>query len=219
MSLSTQQKLLRVLQERTFERVGGTVPITVDVRVIAATNKRLEAEVAAGRFREDLYYRLSVISINLPPLRERKEDIPLLVEHFLHKHRLSPTSAPTRITEEALARLQDYDWPGNVRELENAIERAVILAQGGVITSHHLMFSPVGEHKLVDLEEKVRQKVPLKDILRETEKLVLLQALAQANGNRVGAAEALGLDRAVLEAKIAEHGIPSELSAAAPGAL
>ncbi|HEX9014881.1 MAG TPA: sigma-54 dependent transcriptional regulator, partial [Chloroflexota bacterium] len=138
MSLGTQKKLLRVLQEKEFERVGGSEVIKVDVRVVAATNRDLLAEVAANRFREDLYYRLNVISIFMPPLRERKEDIPLLVEHFLHKHRFSVSSPPSRITDEAVQALMKHDWPGNVRELENAIERAVVMAQGGIITSQHL---------------------------------------------------------------------------------
>ncbi|MCL5961016.1 MAG: sigma-54 dependent transcriptional regulator, partial [Chloroflexi bacterium] len=117
LSLGTQKKLLRVLQEREFERVGGSTPIKVDVRVISATNKILEDEVGNGKFREDLFYRLNVISINLPPLRDRKDDISPLVEHFLHKHRYSPDSPPSRISEEALKALYQHDWPGNVREL------------------------------------------------------------------------------------------------------
>ena len=141
MTLATQTKLLRVLQEREFERVGSNVPIKIDMRVIAATNRDLAAEVEKGRFREDLYYRLNVIHIHMPPLRERKEDIPLLVEHFLDKYRYEPGAIPTTISEEALARLVDYDWPGNVRELENAIERAVVLACGNPIIVEHLPFN------------------------------------------------------------------------------
>lgn len=124
MTLATQKKLLRVLQEREFERVGGSISVKVDTRVIAATNKVLMQEVRDGRFREDLYYRLNVIAIYLPPLRERKEDVPLLVEHFLDKHRYSSSSVPARISTSAMQRLMEHDWPGNVRELENIIERA-----------------------------------------------------------------------------------------------
>jgi tetratricopeptide (TPR) repeat protein len=120
MTLGTQTKLLRIIQEREFERIGSNVPIKIDIRVIAATNRNLSEEVEKGKFREDLYYRLNVIHIHMPPLRERKDDIPLLVEHFLAKFRHAPNSIPTSITEEALAKLVDYDWPGNVRELENA---------------------------------------------------------------------------------------------------
>ena len=141
MTLATQTKLLRILQEREFERIGSNVPIKVDIRVITATNRDLAAEVEKGRFREDLYYRLNVIHIDMPPLRERKDDIPLLVEHFLVKYRDSPSAIPTTISEEALQRLVDYDWPGNVRELENAIERAVVLSRGNPITMEHLPFS------------------------------------------------------------------------------
>ena len=140
MTLATQTKLLRILQEREFERIGSNVPIKIDIRVITATNRDLAAEVAKNHFREDLYYRLNVIHIHMPPLRERKEDIPQLVEHFLVKYRYEPGAIPTSITEEALARLVDYDWPGNVRELENAVERAVVLARGNPITVEHLPF-------------------------------------------------------------------------------
>src|SRR5918995_478117 len=114
MSLATQKKLLRVLQEREFERVGGTISVKVDVRVIAATNKVLPTEIEESRFREDLFYRLNVISIYLPPLRERRDDIPLLVEHFLHKHRYAPGTGPSKISQNALQMLMDYNWPGNV---------------------------------------------------------------------------------------------------------
>ena len=145
MTLATQTKLLRILQEREFERIGSNVPIKIDIRVITATNRDLAAEVEKGRFREDLYYRLNVIHIHMPPLRERKDDIPLLVEHFLVKYRYEPESIPATITDDALARLVDYDWPGNVRELENAIERAVVLARGNPILVEHLPFNGTGK--------------------------------------------------------------------------
>ncbi|HET6649064.1 MAG TPA: sigma-54 dependent transcriptional regulator [Candidatus Limnocylindria bacterium] len=141
MTLGTQTKLLRILQEREFERIGSNTPIKIDIRVITATNRNLAEEVDKGRFREDLYYRLNVIHIDMPPLRERKEDIPLLVEHFLVKYRHAPGEIPTTISEDALNRLVEYDWPGNVRELENAIERAVVLSRGNPITADHLPFS------------------------------------------------------------------------------
>ncbi|HET6379821.1 MAG TPA: sigma-54 dependent transcriptional regulator [candidate division Zixibacteria bacterium] len=138
MTLGTQTKLLRILQEREFERLGSNVPIKVDIRVITATNRDLAEEVEKGRFREDLYYRLNVIHIHMPPLRERMEDLPLLVEHFLAKYRWRPDAIPTTISEEAMARLMEHDWPGNVRELENAIERAVVLSRGMPIMPEHL---------------------------------------------------------------------------------
>ncbi|HUS16088.1 MAG TPA: sigma-54 dependent transcriptional regulator [Chloroflexia bacterium] len=209
MTLSTQRKLLRVLQEREFERVGGSLPIKVDVRVIAATNKRLKEEVAAGRFRDDLYYRLAVIEVDMPPLRERREDVPFLVEHFLDKHRYSATSAPARISEEALVVLQQYDWPGNVRELENAIERAVVMSQGGIITSHHLLFSPYTERKFLDVTRMVRDKTPLADILSDAERIALLEALDQARGDRSDAAKMLGLSRPEFYAKLKEFDLSS----------
>ncbi|MGI8588997.1 MAG: sigma-54-dependent transcriptional regulator [Chloroflexia bacterium] len=202
MSLSTQRKLLRVLQEREFERVGGSLPIKVDVRVIAATNKRLKEEVAAGRFRDDLYYRLAVIEIDMPPLRERKEDILPLIEHFLGKHRYSASASPASISEEAVLVLEDYDWPGNVRELENAIERAVVMSQGGVITSHHLLFSPYTERKFLDITRLVREKTHLADILADTERSILVEALSQARGDQAEAAKMLGLSRQELTARL-----------------
>ncbi len=142
MTPGTQTKLLRILQEREFERIGSNVPIKIDIRVITATNRNLADEVDRGKFREDLYYRLNVIHIHMPPLRDRKEDIPLLVEHFLVKYRHAPGAIPTTITEEALQKLVSYDWPGNVRELENAVERAVVLSRGNPITLEHL---PMGD--------------------------------------------------------------------------
>ncbi len=207
MSLGTQKKLLRVLQEREFERVGGTSPIKVDTRVIAATNKDLAEEVGKGSFRADLYYRINVIAIHMPALRERKEDIPILVEHFLHKHRLAPGSPPAKISEEALAALVRHDWPGNVRELENTIERAVVLAQGDVITTAHLFLSPVADRKFVDIEEKIRLQVPMKTVVADVEKGLILEALRQAQGNRSQAAKSLGIYRRLLYAKMKEYGI------------
>jgi two-component system, NtrC family, response regulator AtoC len=141
MTLGTQTKLLRILQEREFERIGSNTPIKVDIRVIAASNRDLAEEVDRSRFREDLYYRLNVIHIHMPPLRERKEDIPALVEHFLMKYRWSQDAPPTTVTGDALAQLVAYDWPGNVRELENAVERAVVLSRGDPIAVEHLPFA------------------------------------------------------------------------------
>src|SRR6266540_3342628 len=150
MSLQTQTKLLRVLQDRKIERVGSAIPIKVDIRVICATNKDLQKQVEQNRFRDDLFYRLNVINIHMPPLRDRKEDIPALVEHFLAKHRYSATAQPAAISEEALRRLMEYEWPGNVRELENVIERAVVLSRGQIITSREL---PFGDHEAGEGED------------------------------------------------------------------
>jgi two-component system response regulator AtoC len=204
MTLSTQRKLLRVLQEREFERVGGSIPIKVDVRVIVATNRDLRAEVEAGRFREDLYYRLNVITIDLPPLRRRKEDIPLLVEHFLDKHRYSATSQPARISEEAMQRLIEHDWPGNVRELENAVQRAVVLSKGGIITSNHILASNLMDRSLVDVALLVRDGVPLNDILSRVERLAIAQALEAADGDQARAYQALGIKKPLFDGKAKE---------------
>lgn len=209
MSLNTQRKLLRVLQDKQFERVGGSVPVKVDCRVIAATNKDLKAEVEAGRFREDLFYRLNVVTIHMPSLRERKEDIPLLVEHFLNKYRYSQSSPPARISEEAMQILTDYDWPGNVRELEHTIERAVIMARGGVITSQHLVLEPAQDYSIIDLNQKLQAGQSLPDVLAEVEQRLISRALDRAAGNLHHAAKLLGIDKDTLEQKMHEHGLGS----------
>ncbi|MDQ4045711.1 MAG: sigma-54 dependent transcriptional regulator [Chloroflexota bacterium] len=193
MTLSTQKKLLRVLQEREFERVGGTVSVKVDTRVIAATNKVLQQEVEANRFREDLYYRLNVISIYLPPLRERREDIPLLVEHFLNKYRATPRSEPSRMSQQAMEMLMDYDWPGNVRELQNLVERAVVLSQGSIITPEHISFFGTDSRRLFDISSLVRRGTSLDNLLDEVEQAALEEALAATEGDRSEAAALLGL--------------------------
>ncbi|MFL5734942.1 MAG: sigma-54-dependent transcriptional regulator [Chloroflexia bacterium] len=210
MSLSTQRKLLRVLQEREFERVGGSLPIKVDTRVIAATNKNLETEVDAGRFREDLYYRLNVIRISMPPLRERKEDIPLLVEHFLDKHRYNPSGQPARISEEAMQALVKHDWPGNVRELENTVQRAVVMSQGRVITTEHILISSFVDRQMVDIARLVREGTPLIEILGQIEKMALTEAIQVSEGDRSQASRLLGLDRPVFAEKLIEYGLASE---------
>jgi two-component system, NtrC family, response regulator AtoC len=207
MGLPLQAKLLRVLQEHDFERVGSSQSIKVDVRVIAATNKDLRAEVEANRFREDLYHRLAVITIHVPPLRERKDDIPLLVEHFLQKHRFTDAHAPARMSEEALARLLQYDWPGNVRELEHTIERAVVLARGGVITAENLAMEVDREIAIIDLNQQLSNGKTLADVVASTEKRYIQRAVLRADGNRHAAAKLLGLDIAKLEKKLAEHGL------------
>jgi two-component system response regulator AtoC len=207
MALTLQAKLLRVLQEHEFERVGSSQSIKVDVRVIAATNKDLRAEVEAGRFREDLYHRLAVITIHVPPLRERKDDIPILVEHFLQKHRFTDASAPARISEEAMQRLMTYDWPGNVRELEHTVERAVVLARGGVITAEHLAMEIDREVAIIDLNQQLTHGTSLPDLLVKTEARYIQRALARSDGNHHAAAKLLGIDIATLDKKLAEHGL------------
>jgi two-component system response regulator AtoC len=202
MTLGTQKKLLRVLQEREFERVGGTVPVKVDVRVVAATNKNLGEEVRAGRFRDDLFYRLNVIAVHMPPLRERKDDIPALVAHFLDKHRFSPTTPPARISEDAMAVLEKYEWPGNVRELENIIERAVVMSRGGVITTQHIIFANELNRYVLDVDQKVRQKTPLEEMLREVEREALRAARRQTDYDTARAAALLGISESRLLERI-----------------
>ena len=209
MSLPMQTKLLRVLQERKIERVGSSLPIKVDIRIICATNKDLQRQVEQQRFRDDLFYRLNVINIHMPPLRDRKEDIPALVEHFLAKHRYSATAQPAAISEEALKRLMEYDWPGNVRELENVVERAVVLSRGQIITSREL---PFGDHETGDHEEDGGDEVSVeksffKKSVAQFEKDLIMKALRDATGNRSKAAEMLGIYRRLLYAKIKEYGL------------
>jgi two-component system, NtrC family, response regulator AtoC len=194
MTLATQKKLLRVLQEREFERVGGNSTIKIDTRVIAATNKHLPEEIAEGRFREDLYYRLNIIAIHLPPLRERREDVPLLVEHFLNKFRSSPQAKPARMTQAALDRLLEHTWPGNIRELQNVIERAVILASGGVITDEDIDFSGSSLRSTIDITQRLRDGASLAELLGSVEREAITEALRISRGDADAAAGMLGVD-------------------------
>ncbi|MEK7864171.1 MAG: sigma-54 dependent transcriptional regulator, partial [Chloroflexota bacterium] len=208
MSLATQTKLLRVLQERKIERVGSASPIKVDIRVICATNKDLQKQVEQQKFRDDLLYRLNVINIHMPPLRERKEDVSALVEHFLAKHRYSASAQPASISEEALKRLAEYDWPGNVRELENVVERAVVLSRGQIITSRELPFGDHdGEHGGEEGDDVSSEKSFFKKSVAQFEKDLIMKALRDAGGNRSKAAEMLGIYRRLLYAKIKEYAL------------
>jgi len=198
MTLSTQKKLLRVLQEREFERVGGSVSVKIDTRVIAATNKILAHEIEAGRFREDLFYRIHVISLYLPPLRERMDDIPLLVEHFVEKHRYKPGAGPSKVSQAAMDKLMTHDWPGNVRELENLVERATVMAQGNVITDEHINFYGSENRRIIDVGERVRIGESLQDLQRDVETQAIAEALSISVGDRRGAASMLGIKLAEL---------------------
>lgn len=193
MSLGLQSKLLRVLQDHQFERVGGTEPVKVDVRVLAATNRDLKTEVREKRFREDLFYRLDVIEAHMPPLRERKEDIPLLVSHFLEKHRYSPRSPAARISQEAVEKLRGYDWPGNVRELENVVQRAVVLSQGQVVTEEHISFSGAFSRPLIDVEGRVRAGVSLEELTTGLQREAVAAALRLNSNDPEKAARALSI--------------------------
>ena len=193
MSLGTQKKLLRVLQEREFERVGGNEPIKVDVRVIAATNKNLRDEVLAGHFRDDLFFRLNVIAIHMPPLRERKDDIPSLVGHFLNKFRYTPASPAAHIGEGAMDKLKEHSWPGNVRELENIIQRAVVLSRGGLITEDQIVFQNELTRYVLDVEQRVRAGTSLGEMLNELRREALQAALRLNGYDHAQAAHQLGM--------------------------
>jgi len=201
-SAKLQVDLLRVLQERRFFRVGGTGEISVDVRVIAATHRDLAADVREGRFRDDLYYRLNVINIRIPPLRERIEDVPLLAQEFLDRLAHELGRAVSGISEEALRVLMDHAWPGNVRELENAVERALVTCKTGVLGAEDFAFlarsaaAPGGA------------VLPPGLTLQEMEKEYVTATLARLQGNVKAAAEALGIDRSTLYEKIRKYGIP-----------
>ena len=201
MPFMLQAKLLRAIQEREIRRVGATRPLSVDVRIIAATNLNLVDEVKSKRFREDLYYRLNVIEIRLPPLRDRKEDIPLLVEAFFRRCTESGRKAVTGMTESALALLIDYPWPGNVRELENVVERAVTLARDVQIGPEDLppaILGARGDRRLID--EAAERTLPLSEV----EKEYILRILEKMGGNKYQAAHVLGIDRKTLYRKLAD---------------
>ncbi|MCX7994443.1 MAG: sigma-54 dependent transcriptional regulator [candidate division WOR-3 bacterium] len=200
-SMKTQVDLLRFLQEREFRRIGGKEVIKVDARIIAATNKNLEDMIKNGSFREDLYYRLNVITIEIPPLRERKEDIPLLVEHFLKKFNLENRKEITSVSPDVMERLLEYDWPGNVRELENVIEHAVVVSKG---TTVHLRDLPR------NLIEKffMRHRITTKDLrLEAVEKEHILNVLKMCEWNIKRAAMLLGINRVTLYNKMEKYGL------------
>jgi Nif-specific regulatory protein len=202
LSRSTQVKLLRVLQEREFERLGGVRVIKVDVRLVAATNKDLEAAVQQGQFREDLYYRLNVFSIFMPPLRDRRPDILLLADHFVEKYAAAHGKDVRRIATTAIDMLMSYHWPGNVRELENCIERAVLVCDGGVVHAHHL--PPTLQ------TAEVSGTLPRRSLAKAVEsyeKDLIVDALKSARGNRAKAARLLDSTERILGYKVLKYGI------------
>jgi DNA-binding NtrC family response regulator len=201
MSLDTQSKILRVLQDRKFMHLGGIHELQVDVRIIAATNVDLRQMVREGKFREDLFYRLNVITIDLPPLRQRKEDIPLLVEHFLHKYSQENERELRRITPEALRPLVAYGWPGNVRELENVVERAVVLSSGIDIGHELLPDHMVGRGTTLPVIEH-RPDASLFDILEDCERRIITDMLEKCNWNQTEAAERFRVPLSTLNQKI-----------------
>src|SRR5437867_3734695 len=239
MSLATQTKILRVLQSGTFERVGGNQPLRADVRVIAATNKPLEQAVTTKQFREDLFYRLNVVRLQIPPLRDRREDIRLLVNYFLRKFAEGQSQPPKSISPEVVTALEQYHWPGNVRELENVIQRAIVVAKGDAILlsdlpSEILSQGPAGEavrpsparaaaaagepETGTDLAAVARtlfrwarEDGKLK-VIPAVERQLIIEALAETNGNQVQAAKLLGITRATLRKRLEKFSIKRELS-------
>lgn len=240
MTLATQTKILRVLQSGTFERVGGNQPVSVDVRVIAATNKPLEQAVAAREFREDLFYRLNVVRIQIPPLRDRREDVPLLVNYFLKKIAQSQNQTPKSIAPDVITALERFHWPGNVRELENVIRRAMVVAKGEAILPGDLppeigsatlqvVGLAAGQASLAaagpsttsgpwDLSalaralfEWARTDTKLR-IIPAVERELIINALAETKGNQVQAAKLLGITRATLRKRVEKFSIKQELS-------
>lgn len=219
MPLATQAKLLRVLQDRTFERVGGSERIQVDVRFIVATNRDLESLIQEGLFRADLYDRLNVLRIHLPPLRERKEDIPLLVDYFLHRFRKEAGRNVKGISRKALERLVDYDWPGNVRELQNVLQRAVVLARGDTLGEQDIQLSAqepllIRETELTELRRHLRALFRICrafkgniDVLSQMEKEIILEVLEETRGNQSEAARLLGINRNTLRNKMRIYGL------------
>ncbi|MCH2591960.1 MAG: sigma-54 dependent transcriptional regulator [Pedosphaera sp.] len=236
MTLSTQAKILRVLQSGTIERVGGNKPIVVDVRIIAATNKRLEEAVASREFREDLFYRLNVVRVSLPTLRERREDIPLLIDYFLKTIASAEGRKPKSILEDAQERLMQHDWPGNVRELENVIRRTIVMAKGEAIRADDLPADmrllgrdPAGTSQaLGQVEQPLAAAIDLGTIsaklfhwakerpdiavLPAVERELIAHALRETNGNQVRAAKLLGITRATLRKRIEKFSIKQAVS-------
>jgi two-component system nitrogen regulation response regulator GlnG len=238
MTPPTQTKILRVLQSGAFERVGGNTSIKVDVRVLAATNKPLEEAVAARQFREDLFYRLNVVRIHIPPLRERREDVRLLVNYFLKKFARDQKGAPKSISSSALKALEQYHWPGNVRELENVIRRALVVSKGDAILLSELPPEIVSQssaapatatsvastsvapgdatgNEAVNLARRLFQwarKDPKMKIIPAVERELVVQALKETSGNQVQAAKMLGITRATLRKRIEKFGIQRELN-------
>jgi two-component system, NtrC family, response regulator HydG len=205
---SVQTKLLRALQERTFERVGGEETLHVDVRVVSATHRDLQAEVKAGRFREDLYYRMHVVPLTVPPLRERPEDIPLLARHFVAKHGPRVNRAVQGLTEGALAALARHAWPGNVRELENVIEQALVFAEGQLLTEADLPshLAPAAPARSLGTLPVPSGERPLPDILEDLERQLIARAYERAGGVKTETARLLGIKTSALYYKLEKYG-------------
>jgi DNA-binding NtrC family response regulator len=239
MSLPTQTKILRVLQNGSFERVGGNQPVQVDVRIIAATNKPLEKAVADKQFREDLFYRLNVVRVQMPPLRDRRDDVRLLVNYFLRKFAQAQKQQPKSISQSALDALERYHWPGNVRELENVMQRAIVVAKGDAILENDLppeitrrTPAPAAAPGSAASPQAVPSAPPesgeipalakalfrwaredsKRKIIPAIERELIIAALAETGGNQVQASKLLGITRATLRKRVEKFGIKQELS-------
>ncbi|HKL84802.1 MAG TPA: sigma-54 dependent transcriptional regulator [Treponemataceae bacterium] len=202
---TVQVKILRVLQEKKFERVGGEETLEVDVRIVTATNRDLEKEIAEGRFREDLYYRLNVVTIHVPSLRERKDDLPLMITSFIKEFSEENGKKIEGIDAKARSALYAYDWPGNVRQLRNCLESAVVMSSGAIITIDDLPPSVITGTEIPSLH------IPLGVTMAEAEKQVILQTLNTQNGNKTKTAEVLGIGRKTLHRKLDEYGVSAEI--------
>jgi DNA-binding NtrC family response regulator len=210
LGLSLQPKLLRVLQEHTFERLGSNRLVTVNLRLVCATNRKLDEMVREGKFREDLYYRLNVVQIHLPPLRERSDDIPLLVHHFLKRFAVQFKKKARRFSRPALLALEEYPWPGNVRELENAVQRAVALADGQTIDLRHLPTTTRNGLERLHAANSYDEEV------RRFKRRLILRALNEHGWSKTQTARALGVSRAYLHRLIDDLEIREERSAGSP---
>jgi DNA-binding NtrC family response regulator len=197
-----QVKLLRVLEERKFERLGGTKTVEVDVRLVTATNRDLKKMVTEGKFRDDLFYRLSVVTVSLPPLRDRRDDIPLLLHAFVRQCSEDNDKPPREITQEAVNMLMAYDWPGNVRELRNTIEQMVVMARGDRLTLRDV---PLAIRAGADLTKIAVVRPGMTMTVEEAERQLIVQALKETGGNRTHAADKIGMSRRTLHRKLKQY--------------
>ncbi len=210
MSLEAQAKVLRALEDGVITRVGGNEPIEVDVRVVAATNKDLEAEIDAGRFREDLFYRLNVVPVHIPPLRERREDIPMLVQHFVEQMVRADRVPPKEFTPDAVQRLTSLEWPGNVRELRNTVERLLILSSGEVIDEDDVELLVTGRVGDSGLGAEILRAETFSEFKDRAERAFILQKLREHDWNVSETARQLDMPRSNLYKKIDKHDLVRE---------
>lgn len=219
MALATQAKLLRVLQDGVFERVGGKDTLKAEVRVIAATHRDLEADIREGRFREDLYYRLNVVAISLPSLRERKDDLPRLIDYFVGRFCIDLQMERVAISAAAMEQFIRHDWPGNIRELQNIVKNAVLSCRGGVVTAEDVRLpvpapnSPSESPLLATLDQTrldALEKQLHATVFEEVEHILLTYALRRCGGNQVQTAQLLGISRSMLRKRIAQYGLDTE---------